>query len=209
MFETKKIEFIHLQNDIWITIKSLSTALGVKTNTIRQILKRHKILLESYIKRDILSHLHNGKNITIFNRKGALAIILFSNSPKAIEFQNWVIDTIDQLVFEDKNKLLSNNFEIIELQQNEIKSLKQIDENNTIKMNEIKGICEHSYAVITLLTKILYSHEKRLLIRENIPDKLDRIRHLEEEFFKYKNNFQDDEFNGIRFLLEQLNFFNQ
>lgn len=111
LFNSNQIEFINHQNEIWITAKSLANALELHSyKAIHKIVDRHKTVIQN--NKGVVNLTTPGglQKTTIFNRKGMLTIILFSNSPKAIEFQNWVIDTIDEILSNKYNSTQNANF---------------------------------------------------------------------------------------------------
>lgn len=99
IFEGQQIDFIKYNGDCWITAESIAKGLDLADyRVVQNIFNRHKQVIEPYSLVIKLMTNGPGRSSRIFNRTGTLAIILFSRSPKAIAFQKWVLDVLDEII---------------------------------------------------------------------------------------------------------------
>jgi prophage antirepressor-like protein len=88
------------EGDIIMTAEQIGNALGYThpRQSIINIFNRNKDRLEKFsVETNLISTDGKEYETRIFNEKGIYAIIMLSNKPKAIEFQEWVYDVISDI----------------------------------------------------------------------------------------------------------------
>lgn len=101
IFNDVHVDFFQNENgEIIMTAEQIGSALEYADpgKSILKIYERNKERLERYSTTVNLTAL-DGKirNVRIFNEKGVIALIMMSNKSKAVEFQDWVYDVIQQI----------------------------------------------------------------------------------------------------------------
>jgi len=96
-FGEEEIEFIKENNKIWISTTAIAKGLGLSRDNINQSFYRNKHLLESHSTDIILISDNRPRTTRVFDRTGFIYLCIRSNSPKAIPFQEWVLNVIDEI----------------------------------------------------------------------------------------------------------------
>jgi len=97
-FEAEDIEFIRENDKIWISTTAIAKGLGLNRTNINQSFHRNKHLLESHSTDIILISDNRPRNTRVFDRTGFIYLCIRSNSPRALPFQEWVLNVIDEIM---------------------------------------------------------------------------------------------------------------
>lgn len=98
LFENHYMDFFEINGEYFISAKSLADGLDYKDlDNVSQIFRSHKKVIEPYSQMLRLTTDGGVQEMRVFNRMGALAIILFSKSPRAVKFQKWVLEVLDEI----------------------------------------------------------------------------------------------------------------
>ena len=98
-FEEKDINFIKKEDTIWIPSSSIADGLEIANRNINQIFQNNKALLKDHS--TIMLNMMVGnkrRDVRVFDKTGFIWICVKSRSPKAIPFQKWVLNVIDNVV---------------------------------------------------------------------------------------------------------------
>jgi hypothetical protein len=109
-FNDVEVALINHNNQKYIALSQIVTALETTHNHIAQIYTRHK----SEFELDMTCLIRKGNTrIRIFNREGAWLIGMFARTPKAAEFRKWVLKVLgavaDNLSPTDKPVIVSEH----------------------------------------------------------------------------------------------------
>lgn len=96
-FDDQEIDFIEKDNRTWITSGAIADGLNLDRTNINQIYHNNKELLEPYT--CVMKFITKGqkRKVRVFDKTGFFGICLRSNSPKALPFQKWVLQVIDEI----------------------------------------------------------------------------------------------------------------
>lgn len=97
-FEEEEIEFIKENNKIWISTTAIAKGLGLNRDNILQSYARNRILLESHTSTIKIIGERGARTTRVFDRTGFIYLCIRSNSPKALPFQEWALNVIDEIM---------------------------------------------------------------------------------------------------------------
>lgn len=180
-FEDNEIEFIKEDDKIWISTTAIAKGLRLSRDNINQSFYRNRTLLESHSSKIIIISDNRPRDTRVFDRTGFIYLCIRSNSPKALPFQEWVLNVIDEIMkkgyyIENPAKLGSTEWviqtldamKVVALKQQE-QERKQIEQENRLKELEEKD----RYIFVTPRTK------------RKLRDEVDRVAR---EYFNGKHN---------------------
>ncbi len=109
VFEGQEIDFIERENKIWITARAIAKGLGIHKDNILQIYYNNKDLLNPYsTTMKISSPQGTQQNTRVFDKVGFIGICMRSKSPRALPFQQWTLNIIEEI--ENKGYYISDKF---------------------------------------------------------------------------------------------------
>ena len=100
-FEDAEIEFIRIDNQIWVRGYQIGTALGYSDPdvAIRKIYQRNADEFTDSMTRLVMLPSSGGEQQTrVFSLRGAHLIAMFARTEKAKSFRRWVLDLIDDFL---------------------------------------------------------------------------------------------------------------
>lgn len=98
-FNGKDIEFIKEEDKVWISTRAIANGLEMDKDNVLQIFSNNKDLLNSHSTTMKIIALDNKRRaVRVFDKTAFIWIAVRSNSPKAIPFQEWTINIIDEVV---------------------------------------------------------------------------------------------------------------
>ena len=94
-FEDKPIEFIEIDNKVWITSKGIAKGLGINRESVSYIYKRHKEELEQYssiVK--LTTEAGVIREQRVYDETGFIGVCFLSGAENASPFRKWVLSVI-------------------------------------------------------------------------------------------------------------------
>lgn len=98
-FEGSSIKFIKKDDKIWISSSSIATGLDISRDNVNQIYYSNKMLLEPYIRNmKVISDDNRPREVRVFDKTGFIGVCMRSNSARAVPFQKWALNIIDNVL---------------------------------------------------------------------------------------------------------------
>ena len=95
-FEGNALEAYDLNGERWIRSSQIVTTLSITDSTIRQMVKRNKTefgpLETQIVTVQTTGGVQQGR---VFSPRGAMLVAMLSQSPKAADFRQWVLDVLE------------------------------------------------------------------------------------------------------------------
>ncbi len=184
VFEGQEIDFIEIENKIWITSSAIAKGLDIDRKNINQIYINNRELLDPYTAiMKIMTPQGTQQNTRLFDKVGFIGICMRSKSPRALPFQQWTLNIIEEI--ENKGYYISDkrlrdyaNNRIMELlkdlfrkQERHISFFKNAKEEFKLIKSELNEIDEKIQVIENKknLKSIIESEEKsnlELIIRQ-------------------------------------------
>lgn len=99
-FEGDSIDFIKDdRNKIWLTARTIAKGLGIDRRNVNQSYHKNKVLLGPHSAIiQIMTPQGTRQKTRVFDKTAFIWICVRSNSPKALPFQEWVLNVIDEIL---------------------------------------------------------------------------------------------------------------
>lgn len=138
-YDSKSIDFIKKEGKMWLTSNTMALGLGINKYNILQIYGNNKELLEPYsTNMKIISVDGKRREVRVFDKIGFIGICIRSNSPKAIPFQKWVLQIIEEI--EEKGYYIEKPKSILELMKKQSEMFIEFIEETERQREKLKFI---------------------------------------------------------------------
>lgn len=174
-FGDKEIEFIKKEEKVWIYSRAIAKGLEIDRTNIHQIYHRNKKILTPYT--GVIEIITPGgkQKTRVFDKTGFIWICVRSNSPKALRFQEWVLNVIDRVI--KKGYYIEKPSEM-----NSIDALIKLSENFTKQSK-----------MITKVFMTLRESQKKIAFLETKVDSVDlNIREQRRELRDFEQKYEDE-----------------
>ena len=97
-FKGEEIEFFKKDGKVWIPSYAIAKGLDIETRSVWKIYNNNKVLLGAHTCITQKMMHDRRREVRIFDKTAFIWITVRSNSPKALRFQEWVLNVIDKIV---------------------------------------------------------------------------------------------------------------
>ena len=97
-FKGEEIEFFKKDGKVWIPSYAIAKGLKIQTKNLWYLFDKNKALLEGHTAILQIKMHDRRREVRIFDKTGFIWMAVKSNSTKALPFQEWVLNVIDEIV---------------------------------------------------------------------------------------------------------------
>ena len=90
--ETNEVRVVMRNNEPWFIAKDVCKILGTRTDHVRQIVGNKRVATVNPHQMGVGNH--GGRDILIVNESGLYSLVIKSEKPDAVKFQNWIVDDV-------------------------------------------------------------------------------------------------------------------
>ena len=87
-----EVRVVMRNNEPWFVAKDVCKILGTRTDHVRQIVGNKRVATVNPHQMGVGNH--GGRDILIVNESGLYSLVIKSEKPDAVKFQNWIVDDV-------------------------------------------------------------------------------------------------------------------
>ena len=87
-----EVRVVMRNNEPWFIAKDVCKILGTRTDHVRQIVGNKRVATVNPHQMGVGNH--GGRDILIVNESGLYSLVIKSEKPDAVKFQNWIVDDV-------------------------------------------------------------------------------------------------------------------
>ena len=87
-----EVRVVMRKNEPWFIAKDVCKILGTRTDHVRQIVGNKRVATVNPHQMGVGNH--GGRDILIVNESGLYSLVIKSEKPDAVKFQNWIVDDV-------------------------------------------------------------------------------------------------------------------